>query len=59
MTAQLRQRVWDVFDRAADLPPGERAAFLEEAAAVLGSSPSTVKRDWRRARAWLSRRLGR
>ena len=33
MTAQLRQRVWDVFDRAADLPPGERAAFLEEACA--------------------------
>jgi RNA polymerase sigma factor (TIGR02999 family) len=32
---------------------------VEEAAAVLGSSPSTVKRDWRRARAWLSRRLGR
>ena len=31
---------------------------VEEAAAVLGSSPSTVKRDWRRARAWLSRRLG-
>jgi RNA polymerase sigma factor (TIGR02999 family) len=31
---------------------------VEETAAVLGHSPSTVKRDWRRARAWLSRRLG-
>ena len=30
---------------------------VEETAAVLGNSPSTVKRDWRRARAWLSRRL--
>ncbi len=32
---------------------------VEETAAVLGHSPSTVKRDWRRARAWLSRQLGR
>jgi RNA polymerase sigma factor (TIGR02999 family) len=32
---------------------------VEETAAVLGLSPSTVKRDWRRARAWLSRHLGR
>ena len=31
---------------------------VEETAAVLGQSASTVKRDWRRARAWLSRRLG-
>ena len=31
---------------------------VEETAAVVGTSPSTVKRDWRRARAWLSRRLG-
>jgi RNA polymerase sigma factor (TIGR02999 family) len=31
---------------------------VEETAAVLGQSGSTVKRDWRRARAWLSRRLG-
>jgi RNA polymerase sigma factor (TIGR02999 family) len=31
---------------------------VEETAAVLGHSASTVKRDWRRARAWLSRRLG-
>jgi RNA polymerase sigma factor (TIGR02999 family) len=30
---------------------------VEETAAVLGHSASTVKRDWRRARAWLSRRL--
>jgi RNA polymerase sigma factor (TIGR02999 family) len=31
---------------------------VEETAAVLGQSDSTVKREWRRARAWLSRRLG-
>jgi len=31
---------------------------VAEAAAVLGQSASTVKRDWRRARAWLGRRLG-
>jgi RNA polymerase sigma factor (TIGR02999 family) len=31
---------------------------VEETAAVLGQSASTVKRDWRRARAWLTRRLG-
>jgi RNA polymerase sigma factor (TIGR02999 family) len=31
---------------------------VEETAAVLGESASTVKRDWRRARAWLGRRLG-
>jgi RNA polymerase sigma factor (TIGR02999 family) len=30
---------------------------VEETASVLGHSASTVKRDWRRARAWLSRRL--
>src|SRR5262245_66299907 len=31
--SEPRERVWDAFDRAADLPPGERAAFLEEACA--------------------------
>jgi len=31
---------------------------VEEAAHVLGVSPSTVKRDWRTAKAWLSRELG-
>jgi RNA polymerase sigma factor (TIGR02999 family) len=31
---------------------------LEETAAVLGVSESTVTRDWRLARAWLFRRLG-
>jgi RNA polymerase sigma factor (TIGR02999 family) len=31
---------------------------VEEAAAVLGESERTVYRDWRRARAWLARRLG-
>jgi RNA polymerase sigma factor (TIGR02999 family) len=35
-----------------------RGLRVEETAAVLGHSASTVKRDWRRARAWLSRRLG-
>ncbi len=31
---------------------------IEEAAHVLGVSPSTAKRDWRTARAWLGRELG-
>jgi DNA-directed RNA polymerase specialized sigma24 family protein len=31
---------------------------LEETAAVLGVSESTVTREWRLARAWLFRRLG-
>jgi RNA polymerase sigma factor (TIGR02999 family) len=31
---------------------------IEEAALVLGVSPSTAKRDWRTAKAWLSRELG-
>src|SRR5262245_7872324 len=31
---------------------------IEEAAHVLGVSPSTAKRDWRAARAWLNRELG-
>jgi len=31
---------------------------IEEAAHVLSVSPSTAKRDWRTARAWLSRELG-
>jgi RNA polymerase sigma factor (TIGR02999 family) len=30
---------------------------IEAAAQVLGVSPSTVKRDWRTARAWLRREL--
>jgi RNA polymerase sigma factor (TIGR02999 family) len=32
---------------------------VDEASAVLAVSPSTVKRDWRLARAWLSRELRR
>jgi RNA polymerase sigma factor (TIGR02999 family) len=32
---------------------------LEEAAEVVGVSAATVKRDWRLARTWLFRRLGR
>ena len=31
---------------------------LEETATVVGTSVSTVKRDWRYARAWLGRELG-
>lgn len=31
---------------------------VEEAAHVLNVSPSTAKRDWRAARAWLNRELG-
>src|SRR5207244_1342266 len=31
---------------------------VEETAAVVGGSDSTVKRDWRFTRAWLARRLG-
>jgi len=31
---------------------------IEEAAQVLKVSPSTVKRDWRTAKAWLTRELG-
>ena len=30
---------------------------IEETASVVGSSLSTLKRDWRYARAWLARRL--
>ena len=32
---------------------------VEEAAAVLGASPRTVKRDWQMARAWLRREVAR
>jgi RNA polymerase sigma factor (TIGR02999 family) len=32
---------------------------IEETAEVIGASLSTVKRDWRFARAWLAQRLGR
>jgi DNA-directed RNA polymerase specialized sigma24 family protein len=31
---------------------------IEEAAHVLKVSPSTAKRDWRTAKAWLNRELG-
>src|SRR5262245_50274029 len=31
MTPERRERVWDLFDRAAALPPDERAAFLDGA----------------------------
>jgi WD40 repeat protein/predicted Ser/Thr protein kinase len=33
MTDAWRERVWSVFDRAAELPPGERADFLDRACA--------------------------
>jgi RNA polymerase sigma factor (sigma-70 family) len=32
---------------------------VEETAAVIGSSPRTVKRDWQVARAWLRREMSR
>jgi hypothetical protein len=32
--------------------------YPEEAAHVLSVSPSTAKRDWRTAKAWLHRELG-
>jgi RNA polymerase sigma factor (TIGR02999 family) len=31
---------------------------VEETAAVVGRSESTIKREWRQARAWLAARLG-
>ena len=31
---------------------------VEETAEVMGSSPTTIKREWRLAKAWLSRELG-
>jgi len=31
---------------------------VEEVAHVLSVSPSTVKRDWRTAKAWIKRELG-
>src|SRR5262249_11037966 len=33
MTDAWRERVWSVFDRAAELPPGDRAGFLDRACA--------------------------
>ena len=32
---------------------------VEEMAAVLGTSPATIERDWSMAKAWLSRELGK
>ena len=32
---------------------------VEETAALIGTSPRTVKREWQMARAWLARELGR
>ena len=37
---------------------GREAGTIEEAAHVLSVSPSTAKRDWRTAKAWLTRELG-
>ena len=57
----------DALDRLSRLDAGlaqivELRAFggltIEEAAHVLNVSPSTVKRDWRTAKAWLTRELG-
>lgn len=57
----------DALDRLARLDAGlarivELRAFggltIEEAAHVLNVSPSTAKREWRTAKAWLTRELG-
>jgi RNA polymerase sigma-70 factor (ECF subfamily) len=61
---------WDVLDQALDrlaaLDPRQARVVelryfggmtVEEAAAVLGVSPKTVKRDWSVARAWLRREM--
>ena len=58
----------DALARLEALDPGlarivELRAFagltIDEAAHVLGVSPSTAKRSWRTAKAWLNRELGR
>jgi RNA polymerase sigma factor (TIGR02999 family) len=58
----------EVLRRLEALDPGlstivELRAFggltIEEAAHVLGVSPSTAKREWRTAKAWLTHELGR
>jgi RNA polymerase sigma-70 factor, ECF subfamily len=58
----------EVLRRLEALDPGlstivELRAFggltIEEAAHVLGVSPSTAKREWRTAKAWLAHELGR
>ena len=55
----------DVTALLGDWSRGNRTALdqllplvYEEAAHVLSVSPSTVKRDWRTAKAWLNRELG-
>ena len=54
------QRLQDEDPRLAEIVMLRYYAGLgvEEAAVVLGESERTVYRDWRRARAWLARRLG-
>jgi DNA-directed RNA polymerase specialized sigma24 family protein len=47
---------WRVGDRAA-LEKLVGRLTVEETATVVGISPATVKREWSRARAWLSRDL--
>lgn len=59
-------RLDDALDRLAEIDPEQARIVelryfsgfsIEETAAILGISPSTVKRDWRAAKAWLRREL--
>jgi RNA polymerase sigma factor (TIGR02999 family) len=59
-------RLDDALNRLAEIDPGQARIVelryfsgfsIEETASVLGVSPSTVKRDWRSAKAWLRHEL--
>jgi RNA polymerase sigma factor (sigma-70 family) len=59
-------RLDDALNRLAEVDPQQARIVelryfsgfsIEDTAAVLGVSPSTVKRDWRSAKAWLRHEL--
>jgi RNA polymerase sigma factor (TIGR02999 family) len=59
-------RLDDALNRLAEIDPKQARIVelryfsgfsIEETASVLGVSPSTIKRDWRSAKAWLRREL--